>query len=215
MLLGEMGRLASTLPNSPVGADPIWRKPADKISDNDIQLFYARASVAGQRQAAIDAIDQAQAVAICLAFNGERIAPALIMHTPPESPFMLDEFIEGLNRLQGHRRLACLFALESSETLESVTMLQWSRIKPAHRQGLAGEVLAMADRSRHIRLPYVFWEWATDHIAAPLIELKWSVENAFERPWPALVRRYRDMVWVSQRAERASFDMLLQQVKGA
>lgn len=212
MLLGEMGRLAAALEKSPVGSDPIWRKPVDAVSEMDIQLFYARASVSGHRQAAVEIMDQAQAVAIAVAFDGHQVAPALILHSPPEHPYMIDEFMDGLMRLKGHRRLACLFALESGEGLESAALLRWAQVKPQHRTGVTGHVLAMADRSRHIRLPYVFWEWATEHIAAPLLELTWSVENAFERPWPALARRYRDMVWVSQRAERVSFEQVIGQL---
>jgi len=77
----------------------------------------------------------------------------------------------------------------------------------AHLQGLTGlsrEILQSAGQTRHLRLPYVFWEWATATIATPLLELTWSAQKAFDCSWPELTGRYKRMIGLNRHAEAAS-----------
>jgi hypothetical protein len=69
---------------------------------------------------------------------------------------------------------------------------------------LCAEILAAGGRSQHLKLPYVFWEWATTTIATPLLELQWSVERAFDCSWPQLTQRYRRMIMIDRSADAAS-----------
>jgi hypothetical protein len=128
--------------------------------------------------------------------------------------FFADQFVDHLARLSQPRRQACLFALETRTTPDIVAELTWARVATMHQlPQLATELLRAASATRHIRLNYVFWEWATQKIAAPLLHLQWSVEKAFECPWHALVRKHADMVMIDRRADLSSFLGVAQEVK--
>ena len=80
-----------------VGTDPIWDR--EQLTDTDIQLFYARSGLKRLRQQAIDAIDKAQAVVIRALFCGELprgAFAALVLHEAPPTPYLADEFVDGL-----------------------------------------------------------------------------------------------------------------------
>lgn len=209
----QLLEVAEWLASTPVGQDRLWRQEIGTISEMDIQLYYARSTLAGHRQAAIDALERVQTVLIGMTFKGQlrENASAIVLHQLPQSRFMVDEFVEGLRRLPQPRRLACLYALEARADPVSVVTLTWSEI--ARRQGgfshLACQVLAAAAQTRHIKLPYVFWEWVSEQIAAPLMELKWSCEQAHECTWPQLVVRYQTMTLIDRGADQASFLELL------
>lgn len=74
------------------------------------------------------------------------------------------------------------------------------------------EILAGRAKMRHIKLPYVFWEYASGRIAAPLLQSAVSAEEAFSMPWPRIQQRYSTMLWVSREADRASFNKLVEEV---
>jgi hypothetical protein len=144
-------------------------------------------------------------LAVC---KGEltEIPGAIFNHKPPASPFMVDEFVSGLARMRPARRQACLFALEKGDSLPNMITLTWKEARASQQlTPLCMEILASAGKARHLKLNYVFWEWATTSIAAPLIDLTWSVENAFDCTWQELRLRYRNMVKVNRAADCASF----------
>lgn len=208
MRLEEVEGVGKWLPASPLASDRLWQRDVAAITDMDIQMFYARASVLGQREHAVTLIEQAQAAVIVYAFKGGKPAPsaALVLHEPPPDPFMVDELVDGLIKLPEPRRQACLFALEMAGTPQQAADLMWSDARQLSQLSpLCLEVLASASRTRHLRLPYVFWEWATSTIATPLLELQWSIEQAFDCSWPELTRRYRMMIQLNRSAEAASF----------
>src|SRR5437773_161906 len=93
--------------------DPLWGRDIEKISEGHIVLFYARAGLVGKRKEAIAAIERVQAAVIVAAFHGEKAAgvSALVVHSPPGEPYMVDEFVSGLSRLTQVRCRACLYAL--------------------------------------------------------------------------------------------------------
>jgi hypothetical protein len=206
--------MSQALGNSPLGEDKLWSRPVDRISETELQLFYARASLAGLRQQAYDLIDQLQAEAIRLAIDADNAADlsVLVLHVPPERRYYVDELVDGLSKLSVSRRGACLFALELGWPLTRVMELQWRDAVKLECAGLAREVLTVANASRHIRLPYVFWEWATEQIACPLLDLQLSIEQAFDCTWPALVQRYATIIRIDRRADSASFLTLADEV---
>lgn len=206
MRLCDLASVKNWLPTHPLAADPIWRREAHAVSEGEITLFYARAGI-GKRQDAIEAIDTLQAAVLRSAMDGELDEPpmGIVMHEPPPDPFFADEFVDGLVRLRPARRQATLFALESDRTLEFVSALTWTEaVKLKQLTPLSLEVLEAAGRTRQMKLPYVFWEWATDKIAAPLLEMQWSVEKAFGCTWPQLAYRYRTMIKINRSADSVS-----------
>lgn len=207
MRLCELVSVKPWLLNNPTASDRLWQRPALAVSEGEIQLFYARCSLLGLRQDAIDAIDALQAAVIISSFDGElaEVASAIIMHEPPVEPFLVDELVDGLIKLRPARRQACLLALEMNSDPQDVANLTWKaaqgmkQVKP-----LCLEILTASARTRHLNLPYVFWEWATRQIATPLLELQWSIETAFGCTWPQLVQRHRRMVMLNRGADAAS-----------
>ena len=206
MRLGQLASVKTWLPASPLAADPFWDKQVASVSEIEIQFFYARASVQGLRRESVDAIDALQAAVITSAFNGELSEPpaAVILHEPPTEPFMVDELVDGLVRLKPVRRRAVLWALERREDPQATADLTWKRaLQLRQLPGTCQDILALQDRTRHMKVPYVFWEWATEQIAAPLLEFKWTVEQAFHCTWPELTLRYRRMIKVHRGADAA------------
>lgn len=208
MRLGELASVRDWLPAHVTAADRLWQREADAVSEMELQLFYARAQLAGQRKEAIDAVDRLQGAVIMAAFDGEIDGPpaAIVLHEPPVDVFLVDELVDGLAKLPMPRRQACLYALETHQCLLDVANLFWRHLggQQVRHTLLAAELLSAAGQTRHLKLPYVFWEWATPTIATPLLELPWSVKQAFDCSWPELVARYRRMVLVSPRANAAS-----------
>ena len=208
MQLGKLSSVQSWLPGHPTETDPLWLREALAVNEMEIQLFYARAGLNGCRTEAVEAIDALQAAVILSSFNGEIDEPpgAIIMHEPPENPFLVDELIDGLVKLRPTRRQACLYALETHKDLSDIVNLTWKNVRKLSQvPNLAREILEVASATRHMTLPYVFWEWATPTIAAPLLELQWSVERAFDCTWPELAHRYSRMIMVNRHADATSF----------
>ena len=207
MRLGELAGVRGWLPTHPLVGDLIWQRDTHAISENEIQLFYARAGILGLRQDAIEAIDTVQAVVIRAAFDGELSDPpmALVMHEAPYEPYFVDELVDSLAKLRPARRQAVLFALDTADSLPNVAAITWADAgKFRQLSPLCAEILATASKTRHLKLPYVFWEWVNPQIATPLLELQWSVEQAFDCRWPELVQRYGHMVKIHRGADSAS-----------
>lgn len=208
MRLCDLASVHRWLPSHPCAHDSLWQREALAVSEGELQLFYARAGLRGLRTAAIQAIDALQAAVITSAFNGELKEPpgAIIMHEPPEEPFLVDELVDGLVKLRPARRQACLFALEAKMAPEQVVSLNWKDASARQQlPALCLEILATAGKTRHLHLPYVFWEWATVQIATPLLDLRWSVESAFSCTWPELASRHRRMIKLNRSADSTSF----------
>lgn len=215
MRLGDIGELKKTLAKDGVGADSFWDRTAFQLTDTDIQLFYARCGLEGLRQAAIAAVDQAQAVVIRALFCGELAKgsfAALVLHEPPPEPYMADEFVDGLIKLRPSRRGACVFALEQKLSPDAVMDLLWSQVPALSLTAQSQEIVKVARLTRHVKLPYVFWEWATPSIACPLIGLRTGIEAAFECGITRLQERYDRMVMLNRRAESTSFLDLARQL---
>lgn len=206
MRLCELPSVQRWLPISSTAADPLWQRELGSVTEMELQLFYTRAKLDGRKQDAIDAIGALQANVILASFKGEIAPPGpLIMHEPPADPYFVDELVDSLVKLRPARRKACLFALESSSSPSDVVTLQWQQaLQMKQLTPLCREILEVTGRTRHMKLPYVFWEWATPKIAAPLLELQWSVEKAFDCTWPELVLRYRSMVQLNRGADAVS-----------
>lgn len=207
MRLGELASVQRWLPTHPLATDSLWQRDTHAISNGEILLFYARASTQGFRRDAIEAIDTVQAAVIKAVFDGELAEPpaALVMHEPPLEPYFVDELVDSLAKLRPARRQAALFALETAKLPSNVAEMTWvTASKLQQMTPLCQEILTAAGKTRHLKLPYVFWEWATPQIATPLLELQWSIEQAFDCKWPALVGLYRRMVMVHRSADSAS-----------
>lgn len=215
MRLGDVQGMGAIFTVDGLVSDPLWSRTPEKLTPTDIQLFYARAGLKGLRNEAIDCIDRAQAVVLkeLVAGNLPRGSfAALVLHEVPLEPYMADEFVEGLIKLASARRGACIYALEHGMAPADVTELTWGKLKIKDENKICLEVLNAARIERHLRLPYVFWEWATPTIASPLLGLQLSIEKAFGCPIAQLQERYKRMVLIHRGAEAASFMSLANQI---
>lgn len=206
MCIGNLTGVQHWLVQHPTAGDPLWQRNPASVTELDIQLFYARAGLAGHRRAAIDAVDRLQSALILATIEGEldEAPAALILHEPPPEPFLTDELVDGLAALSLVRRQACLFALEVHlEPADAASLIWRATSRLGTLTPLAREILATVGQTRHLRLPYVFWEWATPTIATPLLELTWSAHEAFDCTWPELTQRYARMARVSRSADAA------------
>lgn len=208
MLASELPDFGDWLKTSPVSSDRLWARKLEVISDAELQLFYARCGLIGLKKEAVEAIDRLQTALVLAAMHGSvsQAALRLVTHEPPLDRFTVDEFIDGLIKLRPHRRAAVLYALQGRQTPDEVAGLTWHDIKrmvqvPKRQQ----PILDGQSKVRHLRLPYVFWEWATPALAAPIVDLGVSASDAFGCSWPALQVRFDDMLWISGRADAASF----------
>jgi hypothetical protein len=217
MRLRDVQGVGEILATSSFGTDPLWDKELEGVKEESITLFYARASIAGMRKEAIDLIEAVQSAVIVAAFHGEKAAgvSAIIMHVPPPDPFMVDEFVTRLAKLSQARCRACLYALVTRSAPPAVTALTWNDLPQgrSHLPVLAREILDECARTRHIRLPYVFWEWATNKIAAPLMDLQGTIEVAFCCTWPELVEKHDRMIKVNRSSDSTSFMQLADEVR--
>jgi hypothetical protein len=188
--------------------DRLWQRELSQISEMEIQLFYARAGLHGARAQALEAIDRLQSTLILKAVEGAlgQDDMRLIEHEVPDDIYCVDEFIDGLVQLTPARRAATLFALERGMSASQVTELSWYAAgKLTQLTPNAQEILLAQSRIRHLRLPYVFWEWQTPVIATCLTGLEDDVERAMGKRWPALQVAFTSMLWVSGRADASSF----------
>lgn len=212
----ELSTFGQWLPSSPLASDRLWNRDLELVSDMEISLFYARAGLVGLKGNAIEAIDRLQTALILSAIDGTKVpkeAMRLVAHEPPVERFAVDEFIDRLVKLPSARRAAVLFALEMALAPERVVELTWKEAaNMAQLPTQARETIRARATVRHLKLPYVFWEWAGERIATPLLQLAVSAEEAFGMPWPRIQQRYTSMLWVSGRADVASFHSLVEEV---
>lgn len=215
MLASELDSFGGWLATSPLADDRIWRRELELVGDAELQLFYARASLRGLRGNAVEAISRLQSALILEAVHGRVGVPMhLIAHELPCERFDVDEFVDCLLQIRTPtRRAAVLYALEAQMTPGTVAELTWQEVsKFKQLPARLREILEARGKVRHMKLPYVFWEWATEHIAVPLLRLQQDAERAFDCPWPQVQQRYKTMLWVSGRADASSFFSLVDEV---
>jgi hypothetical protein len=215
MKLGDVLGMSAVVAVDQLASDPLWSRTSANMTPTDIQLFYARAGLQGLRQEAIDTIDRAQAVVVKELFAGSLPRgsfSALVLHEAPARPYMADEFVDGLIKLRKERRGACLYALEHALDPADVTELTWNKLKLDEQPATCMEIINAARAGRHMRLPYVFWEWSTPNIAGPLMGLQLSIEEAFGCKIAELQTKYKRMILIHRGAEAASFMSLAKQL---
>jgi hypothetical protein len=128
------------------------------------------------------------------------------------SRFFVDELVDGLAELSETRRRACLFSLESGIEPQEAADLTWANFLSKNFQMTTLMSDVIATQVRHIRLPYVFWEFAAPRIATPLLTLQGSIEGAFSMPWGQLQQGYRDMVMIDRKADARHFNDLIAEI---
>jgi hypothetical protein len=203
----EVGQFGTWLETSSFSDDRLWNRPLSHISELEVQLFYARAGLKGQAREAREAIDQLQSELLLVAMQGGMSQDdlRLIAHEVPRERFTVEEFVDRLVRLNQPRRMAVLMALATRSDPGLIARMEWRGVRHMTQvPDLAAEILKARAKLRHMRLPYVFWEWATDKIAAPLLRLQEQAESVFDAPWPAIQAQWTDMIWVDGRADASS-----------
>lgn len=216
MFVSDIPSFAVWLAKSPVCNDRIWSRPLEDISENEIQLFYARAGLQGLKQEAVDAIGQLQDEMLLLQSmcgNIPQQVLRIVSHQTPINRFATDEFLDLLVKVETARRSAILYALVTRKEPKEVVELCWKNIRDIGKiPELAHEILAARSKVRHLKLPYVFWEWATLKIASPLLMLQKTAEEAFGLSWPAIQVRWDEMLWINTEAEKRDFLNLVEEV---
>lgn len=210
----ELPGFSEVLSSHKLGNDRIWSRPLSQISETEVQLFYARST--GRRTEAADLIAALQSELLANAVRGTVRGDELrlVAHEPPNPRYAVDEFIDKLVCFSRPRRQAILLALVTKTPLSKVAALEWQAL-PSESQvdGLAREILQERSKLRHLRLPYVFWEYVTEKIAAPLIKLEKEAEKVFGMPWPAIQMTWTDMIWISSRSEKFGLLSVLDEVQ--
>lgn len=209
MRLAELKGFGDWVAGTALANDRLWQRDLDVVSELEVQLLYARAGLRRLKPLAVEAIDRLQSALLINAIDGEPLSPAamkLIGHEPPSDPYIIDEFLDSLVKLRPARRAATLFALYQKIEPQRVADLTWAQAKLlAQLKPAARELLATQGKTRHMQLPYVFWEWMTPTSAGPLLRLEEDAERAFEARWPTIQVKFDDMLWISGRADCASF----------
>lgn len=216
MLATQLPEFEKWLKTTELAQDRMWHRDLERISDTELQLFYARARLRGLRQEACDAIERLQSALILGAVQGQvsDAALRLVAHEVPQQRFTADEFIDGLIKLRPARRAAVLYALHDATDPGTVEELTWSQVKGMRQiKTEVLEILRAQVRIRMLRLPYVFWEWADDRTATPVRHLAKGAEAAFGCSWPALVCRFQDMLWCSGRSDASHFLQIVEEIK--
>lgn len=212
----QVGRFGAWLKDSPFADDTLFRRPLNEVSETEIQLFHARASLRGLKKDSVQAIERLQADLLMSAKEGTLPGEALrlISHELPQHRYTVDEFMDNLTKLPPVRRLAVLFALTTKTPIERMVGLEWNAAKQLSQlPELARDVLKQRGRMRHFKLAYVFWEMATEKIAAPLLNLESEVCVAFGDTWPGVQQRWNQMIWISGRMEGSSFLSLVEEIE--
>lgn len=215
MLVSDIPSFSTWLASTQFANDRLWSRHLEQISETEIQLFYARAGLRGLKREAAQVIDQLQTDLLLAAVESDvpQAALGIITHEPPRDRFTTDEFLDRLVKINRDRRAATLFALSTKQDPERVMELCWSSVGSLQQlSGLSKEILTTRSKTRHLRLPYVFWEWATPKIAAPLLMLRESAEDAFGSNWPTIQQCWSDMLWINASAERHDFLRLVDEV---
>lgn len=215
MFVSDIPSFSVWLAKSPIRDDRIWSRPLEDISENEIQLFYARAGLQGFKKEATDAIGQLQDEILLQSMCKDMPQKALriVSHQTPINRFATDEFLDHLAKIGVERRSAILYALVTRQEPEDVAELCWKNVRELGQlPELAQEILAMRSKIRHLKLPYVFWEWATLRIASPLLILQQTAEDAFGMAWPAIQVRWDEMIWINTGAEKCDFLELVEEV---
>lgn len=203
MQLRDIGQLGQLLANSPVFFDEVWDRDVEDTTGFHLTLFRARMSAQGLGFQANEAVDMLQDQAIrAMALGTLQDAP-FIGHVQAEPRFIVDELLEGLNKLSLPRRQATLLALDQGMAAQAVIQLTWERVlEMIPTTQLAIDILRERNRKRHHRLSYVFWEHVSVTVSAPLFHLEESVIKAFGgRQWPELRIGYQTMVMINQKIE--------------
>lgn len=119
--------------------------------------------------------------------------------------FTAGDLVEGLSYMEPTYRAGALFGLEAGLTAAQVTDLTFSQLKSLEIKSELGRAV-LAQRVRHMRLPYVFWLTLENGLAMPLMYLEEQVKAAFGgMTWEDLQRAYARMVWVDEQVESECF----------
>lgn len=183
-----------------LASDPLWTRPLGELSEVDMIAYYARNRF--NHDNAVKAIDTLQTELVIAAMEGAVTTAEMwiVGHDLPPTRFTADDYIDGLLKLSQPRRAAVHFAMVTRMEPHLVAELTWKEVTQFLRPDEL-EVLQARASVRHIKLPYVFWEWATDRIAAPLIRLREDAEAAFGMPWPRIQLNYSSMLAISTYAD--------------
>jgi hypothetical protein len=120
-------------------------------------------------------------------------------------PFTAGDLVEGLSFMEPTYRMGALFGLETGLTAVQVTDLTFSNLKGLEFKSELGRAV-LAQRVRHLRLPYVFWLTLENGLAMPLMYLEEQVRAAFGgMSWSDLQRAYDRMVWIDDQVESDCF----------
>jgi hypothetical protein len=210
MQLQELGQVRHYLGHSPVFSDPIWERNAFEVKPQDLTLFLARMTGHGLSKEAREALEvlQGEAVKTVIMENLNGLALLDFNFAITRNRFAVDELVVGLGAMPRAHAQATLTALEMRMEPREAVELMWGQVLKlpvGQITPLASEIIKARNSVRHLRLPYVFWNFVSNNIAAPLFELHATAEKAFGRPWATLAADYETILMIDTRAEVDSF----------
>lgn len=183
---------------------PLWCRDVDDITSLDLLLFFLTAADEDHAAAVELQIHALQNRALGAIVTGEVGQVDWICWSPPSLRLTLGEITQMFSVAPFERRRALMFALETGLDLKRVVALNWKQLKSIKLTPFAQQVID--SQTRHIRLPYVFWEWADANTAMPLLSLDVTALEVSEgHGWAWFTDRCRDAVLIDTGADAEHF----------
>lgn len=203
MVIGEIGSLPKLLPDSLLSRSWIWRRPVSELTNEELFAFLKIHQASGRLTEARRNVYSLLHETYRLMSSGDIRQAPYATFVDQELPFTVMDLCECLEALSPVRRRAALFGLEMSMHPKEVFLLDWQSPKRLQLTPIAEAIVRT--QPRHFRLNYVFWEWMSEGIAAPLFGFEAELADRTGFDFSTLLGFYRNMRWIDADAEVSSF----------
>lgn len=214
MFAHDLPGFDQVIANSALAQDDFWRLELKDMVPVQVDFMYFRAKQAGYFEEAkrmILLLQQAVMRKDTMAMI-DRKDYVVLCHRVPDPIFTVDDLVDGLNLMTEVRQNAVLLALECKLDPEVVINMKWQDELQLPTTACVKMLLQSQAAYRHVKLPYVFWEWSGGK-ASPLISLKADAEAAFGKSWPAIMGSYQGMLMISPVADASHYKKLLDELQ--
>lgn len=202
--IGELGALPVILSDSLLAKTPLWKREVRTVTPTDLFAFVALYRGSSKYFDAIAETNCVVGAGIAALDSGAIDRADFIRFVPPKAPFLLSDLYRFLRKLSPMRRRATLFALETKMAPRHVVELGWKDLRKGTMTILAAQIVDAMPR--HIRLPYVFWDYLSNGSAGPLFGLSESIlECSDGLGFEALLEMYERMILVDADANFEGF----------
>lgn len=204
--LAQLGQLPTLLSDSLLSSSPLWKREVKTIKPLDLALFIRLHKGTSNYLEAVREVEDLKNYA--MQAHIDDLLPEteleLLEHDVPREQFTSGDLVEWLEGTSLARRRALLFALEMELDPRFVIEMSWRDLHGMNLTSLAHELVKAS--VRHIRLPYVFWDYLPNGSAAPLFGLhETALEVSQGLGMGVMQRLYCNMIAYDGKAEAAAF----------